>query len=207
MSSLFVTFEGGEGAGKSTQIALTYDWLLSLGYEVITTREPGGTELGKGIRQLLLQSGDAVDRAELLLFAADRSQHVETKIRPRLEQGFIVLCDRYSDSTIAYQHYGRGLDLDLISSLNSIATQGLKPDLTLWLDLDVNIGLDRAKQSSGKPDRMERLSIEFHQRVAQGFRELAEKEIDRIVRINASENIDNIQSQIQTILKSHLVYR
>jgi dTMP kinase len=205
MSSLFVTFEGVEGAGKSTQIALTHDWLISLGHRTVVTREPGGTELGKGLRQLLLQGSDTVNRAELLLFAADRAQHVETLIRPHLAQGSIVLCDRYSDSTIAYQHYGRGLDLDLIASLNQIATQGLLPDLTLWLDLDVEVGLTRA-QSSGKPDRMERLGLEFHQRVAHGFQALAQQNCDRIVRIDASQAIDTIQSQIQTNLKSLITF-
>jgi dTMP kinase len=208
MSGLFVTFEGVEGAGKTTQLKLTEAWLQSLPYQVKTTREPGGTELGTSIRVLLLQGGEVSDRAELLLLMADRAHHVETVIKPNLAQGYIVLCDRYYDSTIAYQGYGRGMDLEQIAQINRIATNGLQPDLTLWFDLDVNVGLSRAKRVSGQPDRMERLDLEFHQRVAQGFRELAEQERDRIVRIEASQNPDQIQLQIQshihTAIKSFL---
>ncbi len=205
MSGLFVTFEGVEGSGKTTQLKLTEAWLRryassmeSLSYQVKTTREPGGTELGTSIRALLLQGGEVSDRAELLLLMADRAHHVEAVIAPSLAQGYMVLCDRYYDSTIAYQGYGRGMDLEEIAQINRIATNGLQPDLTLWFDLDVTLGLSRAKQVSGQPDRMERLDLEFHQRVAQGFRELAEQERDRIVRIDASQNADQIQSQIQS---------
>jgi dTMP kinase len=212
MSGLFVTFEGVEGAGKTTQLKLTEAWLQLLPYQVKpqvkTTREPGGTELGTGIRALLLQGGEVSDRAELLLLMADRAHHVETVIKPSLAQGYIVLCDRYYDSTIAYQGYGRGMDLEQIEQINRIATNGLQPDLTLWFDLDVTVGLSRAKLVSGQPDRMERLDLDFHQRVAQGFRELAEQEHERIVRIDASQNPDQIQSQIQahihTAIKSFL---
>jgi dTMP kinase len=198
MSGLFVTFEGVEGAGKTTQLKLTEAWLRSLSYQVKTTREPGGTELGTGIRALLLQGGEVSDRAELLLLMADRAHHVETVIKPSLAQGFIILCDRYYDSTIAYQGYGRGMDLEQIAQINRIATNGLQPNLTLWFDLDVKVGLSRAKQVSGQPDRMERLDLEFHQRVAGGFRGLAGQERDRIVRIDASQNPDQIQLQIQS---------
>jgi dTMP kinase len=204
MSGLFVTFEGGEGGGKTTQLKLTEAWLRSLDYPVATTREPGGTELGQKIRALLLQGGEVSDRAELLLLMADRAHHVETFIQPHLDRGFIVLCDRYYDSTIAYQGYGRGMDLDAIAQINRIATNGLQPDITLWLDLEVSVGLARAKQVSGNPDRMERLDLEFHQRVAGGFRELATRESDRIVRIDASQTSEAVQTEIQTILKPYL---
>lgn len=202
MSGLFVTFEGVEGAGKTTQLKLTEAWLHALSYQVKTTREPGGTELGTNIRALLLQGGEVSDRAELLLLMADRAHHVETVIQPSLAQGYIVLCDRYYDSTIAYQGYGRGMDLAQIAQINRIATNGLQPDLTLWFDLDIKVGLTRAKQVSGQPDRMERLDLEFHQRVAEGFRKLAEQERDRIVRIDASQNADQIQSQIQSHIRT-----
>lgn len=204
MSGLFVTFEGVEGAGKTTQLKLTEAWLRSRSYQVKTTREPGGTELGTGIRALLLQGGEVSDRSELLLLMADRAHHVETTIAPSLAQGYIVLCDRYYDSTIAYQGYGRGMDLEQIAQINRIATNGLQSDLTLWFDLDVNVGLMRAKQVSGQPDRMERLDLEFHQRVAEGFRELAEQERERIVRIDASQDIDRIQAQIQLQIQAHI---
>ncbi|NJL43235.1 MAG: dTMP kinase [Pseudanabaena sp. SU_2_4] len=202
MSGLFVTFEGVEGAGKTTQLKLTEAWLRSLSYQVKTTREPGGTELGTNIRALLLQGGEVSDRAELLLLMADRAHHVETEIQPSLAQGYVVLCDRYYDSTIAYQGYGRGMDLEQIAQINRIATNGLQPNLTLWFDLDVKVGLGRARQVSGQPDRMERLDLEFHQRVAEGFRELAAQERDRIVRIDASQNTDRIQSQIQSHIRT-----
>ncbi|NJM28646.1 MAG: dTMP kinase [Pseudanabaena sp. RU_4_16] len=202
MSGLFVTFEGVEGAGKTTQLKLTEAWLRSLSYQVKTTREPGGTELGTNIRELLLQGGEVSDRAELLLLMADRAHHVETEIQPSLAQGYVVLCDRYYDSTIAYQGYGRGMDLEQIAQINRIATNGLQPNLTLWFDLDVKVGLGRARQVSGQPDRMERLDLEFHQRVAEGFRELAAQERDRIVRIDASQNTDRIQSQIQSHIRT-----
>ncbi|WP_019501012.1 dTMP kinase [Pseudanabaena sp. PCC 6802] len=204
MSGLFVTFEGGEGGGKTTQLKLTEAWLRSLDYPVTTTREPGGTELGQKIRALLLQGGEVSNRAELLLLMADRAHHVETCIQPHLDRGFIVLCDRYYDSTIAYQGYGRGMDLDAIARINGIATNGLQPDVTLWLDLEVSVGLARAKQVSGNPDRMERLDLEFHQRVVRGFRELAMREGDRIVRVDGSQSSEAVQAEIQTILKPYL---
>jgi dTMP kinase len=207
MSGLFVTFEGIEGAGKTTQLKLTEAWLQSCSYHVKTTREPGGTELGTSIRALLLQGGEVSDRAELLLLMADRAHHVETEIAPNLAEGYIVLCDRYYDSTIAYQGYGRGMDLEQIAQINCIATHGLQPHLTLWFDLDVKVGLSRAKQVSGHPDRMERLDLEFHQRVSLGFRELAAQESDRIVRIDASLNAEQIQSQIRAVLQSHLALK
>lgn len=204
MSGLFVTFEGGEGGGKTTQLKLTEAWLRSLNYPVQITREPGGTELGQKIRALLLQGGEVSDRAELLLLMADRAHHVETFIQPHLDRGSIVLCDRYYDSTIAYQGYGRGMNLDAIAHINRIATNGLQPDITLWLDLEVSVGLARAKHVSGQPDRMERLDLEFHQRVARGFRELATRESDRIARVDASQSSEAVQAEIQTILQQYL---
>ncbi|NEN92400.1 MAG: dTMP kinase, partial [Okeania sp. SIO3H1] len=166
MVGKLIVFEGVEGGGKTTQIQLLKDWLLEkkqsreilskfIDLEVIVTREPGGTKLGQALRELLLNtdiSGEQIqERAELLLYAADRSQHIENLIKPYLKKGAIVLCDRFTDSTIAYQGYGRGLDLDLIQKLNHIATGGLKSDLTFWLDIDVKIGLTRAK-NRGKID-------------------------------------------------------
>ncbi|NET46067.1 dTMP kinase [Okeania sp. SIO2B3] len=218
MIGKFIVFEGVEGGGKTTQIQLLRDWLLEkkqssklfskfIDLEVIVTREPGGTKLGKALRELLLNtdiSGEQIqERAELLLYAADRSQHIENLIKPYLEKGAIVLCDRFTDSTIAYQGYGRGLDLDLIQKLNYIATGGLKSDLTFWLDIDVKIGLTRAK-NRGKIDRMEQADIQFHQRVQQGYQELA-KSNPLIVRIDANLTIDKIQEQIQEVLRKKLI--
>ncbi|GFZ94148.1 dTMP kinase [Okeania sp. KiyG1] len=216
MIGKLIVFEGVEGGGKTTQIQLLRNWLLEkkqssklfskfIDLEVIVTREPGGTKLGQALRELLLNtdiSGEQIqEKAELLLYAADRSQHIENLIKPYLEKRAIVLCDRFIDSTIAYQGYGRGLDLDLIQKLNHIATGGLKNELTFWLDIDVKIGLTRAK-NRGKIDRMEQADIQFHQRVQQGYQELA-KSNPSIVRIDANLTIDKIQEQIQKVLRKN----
>ncbi len=220
MIGKFIVFEGVEGGGKTTQIELLQDWLLETGesrqilpksidldLEVVITREPGGTKLGKALRELLLSPDVLAEKiqetSELLLYAADRAQHIEALIKPCLERGTIVLCDRFIDSTIAYQGYGRGLDVELIKQLNYIATGGLKSDLTFWLDIDVEIGLARAK-SRGNFDRMEQANIEFHRRVQQGYQELA-KNNSLIVRIDANLTREKVQQQIQAIIMQKLV--
>jgi dTMP kinase len=212
MLGKLIVFEGGEGCGKTTQLARAHQWLsqrlnqqLTLKCSLAATREPGGTALGSQIRQLLLtDTGEPMDsRTELLLYAADRAQHVETFLRPHLAQGALILCDRYTDSTVAYQGYGRQLDLDLIHQLNQVATHGLQSDLTLWLDLDVEIGLQRAQQR-GKRDRIEQADLAFHQRVRDGFRALAGEWPDRIVRIDASAGEVAVAEQIQTVLRHWL---
>lgn len=173
---------------------------------VTITREPGGTQLGTKLRSLLLEyNGEApiLSTAELLLYAADRAQHVEEMLKVALASGTIILCDRYTDSTIAYQGYGRGLDLNLIEQLNAIATAGLESDLTIWLDVDVEIGLSRTR-GRGSNDRIEQEAIAFHRRVQQGYRELARKYPHRIVRVDASLSESEVQNQIQTILRQHL---
>jgi dTMP kinase len=221
MRGFFIVLEGGEGSGKTTQLQLTYEWLdrrfssllSAQGNEgseasVILTRQPGGTQLGVSLRQLLLEtprtsSRKVCDRAELLLFAADRAQHVETLIQPSLARGAIVLSDRYIESTIAYQGYGRGLDLDLIHQLNQIATGGRMSDLTLWLDVDPAIGLSRAQQR-GETNAMEQETLAFHQRVRQGYAEIAQTCPERMVRIDAARPIAIIQAEIQAIVESRL---
>ncbi len=204
MIGRFIVFEGVEGAGKTTQIQKTADWLQThydKDKSIITTREPGGTKLGQKIRQLLLDdANDEVDRrTELLLYGADRAQHVASTILPHLDRGNIVLCDRFTDSTIAYQSYGRGFDIDEIDRVNQLATGGLQSDLTFWLDLDVSIGLERVSRR-GQPDRMERANLDFHQRVRQGYQELANIYLDRIVRIDANQSEEIVQLEIQTFL-------
>jgi dTMP kinase len=195
-----IVFEGGEGCGKTTQIHLAKLWLESH-VPVLTTREPGGTPLGGQIRRLLLEPAEEGmnSRTELLLYAADRAQHVERCIRPALAAGQLVLCDRYTDSTIAYQGYGRGLDRGLIDQLNHIATGGLVPDLTLWLDLDVRVGLQRA-QARGQADRMERADSGFHQAVRQGFTEIAAVNPERVVRIEADRSIEDVSEAIKAAI-------
>lgn len=218
MQGRFIGFEGGEGCGKTTQIAQLQEWLHTSGIlaqllasgslsQLITTREPGGTALGREIRQLLLHhpvdTEPLLDRTELLLYAADRAQHVEGFLRPYLAAGALILCDRYTDSTVAYQGYGRKLDRPLIDQLNHIATGGLTSDLTLWLDVDVEVGLGRA-QRRGTADRMERSELDFHQRVRQGFTELAAAHPDRIVRVDANPDVKTVALQIQTIVQQKL---
>jgi dTMP kinase len=212
MQGKLIVFEGVEGCGKTTQIEQIQAWLLNSGLferlrqqgwisQMITTREPGGTLLGKSLRQLLLQpSEEAIqDRAELLLYAADRAQHVEASLKPWLDSGQLILCDRFTDSTIAYQGYGRGLDRRLIDQLNQIATDGLQSHLTFWLDVDVAVGLARAKRRASQ-DRIEQAHLSFHQRVQQGFTELAQAHPDRIVRIDASQPLLQVSDQIQQVL-------
>lgn len=209
MNGKLIVFEGVEGAGKSTEMQRLIHWLQAKCFNIggwVATREPGGTELGKELRSLLLEqrSDELVsDRAELLMYAADRTQHVETFIRPKLAIGTMVFCDRFTDSTIAYQGYGRGLDLGLIQQLNDIATGGLQSDLTFWLDIDVEAGLARVS-ARGKRDRMEQANLEFHQRVQQGFTDLARQNPDRIVRINADRTEDEVAQEIQTIFSAKL---
>ncbi len=205
MDGKLIVFEGVEGCGKTTQLERSRQWLEARHPNVISTREPGGTQLGAGIRQLLLQSEDEPihDRTELLLYAADRAQHVEKFLRPQLERGALILCDRYTDSTIAYQGYGRGLDLKLIDQLNQVATSGLQSDLTLWLDLPVELGFERMKQR-GKRDRIEQASLDFHRRVQAGFVRLAQENPDRIVRIDSSGSEFSVAEQIKAAISQAL---
>lgn len=209
MKGKLIVFEGVEGAGKTTQMQRLIQFLQAncfLTVRLVATREPGGTELGRGLRYLLLKQdgGESVsDRAELLMYAADRAQHVETFLKPELSKGTIVLCDRFTDSTIAYQGYGRGLNLNLIKQLNEIATGGLESDLTLWLDINVEAGLARVRVRGGC-DRIEQADLKFHHLVQQGFAELAEENKSRIVRINADRPEYEVAQEIQTIVTSRL---
>lgn len=180
---MFVTFEGPEGSGKSTAIRAVADLI---GCSCLITREPGAGDVGRRVREILLE-GEAIDaRCELFLFLADRAQHVASVIRPSLERGEVVLCDRHADSTIVYQGYGRGLDLDWLRELNSYATDGLKPDLTLLLDIEPELGLARVADK----DRLDNESIEFHRRVRQGFLYEAQREPDRWTILNAANRPD-----------------
>ncbi|MFP6626200.1 MAG: dTMP kinase [Deltaproteobacteria bacterium] len=196
--SLFVTFEGVEGSGKTTQVALLADHLEKRGHTVVTTREPGGTRETREIRRMLSDPDNPLERtAELLLFLADRAQHVASVLRPALKRGDVVLCDRYSDSTMAYQGYGRCHNLDRVRELNQWASLDLVPDLTIWIDCDVETGLRRAiKKTGGPSDRFEAEPLEFHEHVRAGFVELHRSNPDRIVRIDGSLELEDITAMV-----------
>jgi dTMP kinase len=202
MRGFFVTFEGGEGSGKTTQLKALLGHLMSVGHQVAETRDPGGTVIGNQIRGLLLDGENArMDPlTELLLYEASRAQLVQEVIRPVLEAGRILLCDRFTDSTVAYQGYGRRLDLDLIGRLNALAAGGIRPDLTFLLDLDPVVGLERAKarlaSSRASRDRLEGEALAFHQRVRQGFRALAEAEPERVVVLDAVQSLSDLAAEI-----------
>ena len=203
MPGLFLTFEGGEGSGKTTQLTALLEFLRAAGYDAIATRDPGGTPIGKQIRRILLDRENArlTGTAELFLYEASRAQLVQEVIRPALAQGRIVLCDRFTDSTVAYQGYGRGLDLDLIARLNAVASDGLRPDLTFLLDLDPEVGLARATQRprapDTRPDRIEDELLGFHQRVRSGYRAIAAAEPERVIVVDATGSVGEIESQIR----------
>jgi len=205
---LFVSFEGIEGTGKTIQSKLLYEHFKKTGYTVILTEEPGGTRIGLKIREVLLsvENKGITPVTELLLYNASRAQHIKEVILPALNKGGIVITDRFSDSTVAYQGYGRGIDLKLIDSLERMVTEGLKPDITLLLDLDAEIGLLRNK-GINKTDRLELEDVEFHKRVRKGYLKIAAKELERIKSIDASGNIEEIQRKIIDTITSYIKIR
>jgi dTMP kinase len=205
MSGPFITFEGGEGGGKSTQIGLLREYLKSEGHEIVVTREPGGTPIAERIRTLLLDPENTAltPLAELMLYEAARAQHVGELIAPALEAGKIVLCDRFCDSTVAYQGAGRSLSGESVYALNELATHGLMPDITLLMDLPPETGLNRAK-GDAQGDRIEKESIDFHTRVREGFLLLAENHPERIHTIDALKSVEEISITIRDIIASAL---
>ena len=208
---MLITFEGVEGAGKTTQINNLKTYLVNKGFNTIITRQPGGSILGGKIRSLILdpdQEDKPSNLAELLLYIADRAHHVETIIEPALAKNIIVLCDRYIDSTIAYQGYARGNDLEKLAYLNSIATKDLKPDLTIVMDLDPEIGLKRAhKRNNAQLDRIELEKIDFHKKVRNGFLEIAQKEPHRVKVVDASKSEEAISIIIIDLVLNFLLLR
>jgi len=205
MRGLFVTFEGIEGSGKTTIAKRTSEHLIGEGYNAIFTREPGGTKIGREIRRLLLdpENSGIHPVTELLLYFADRSEHVRKVISPALKRGDIIICDRFSDSTLAYQGFGRGIDIDMLNDLDRIARDGVKPDLTFVFDLDVRTGLQR-NILINKSDRFEMEEIAFHERVRKGYLRIAEKEPDRVRVIDALQPLDSVWEEIRVIIKSYL---
>lgn len=196
---MFITFEGSEGSGKSTQIKILATHLRQRGYEVLVTREPGGTHIGEQVRYCLhdVKNKEMTAAAEALLYSASRSQLVREVIAPALEKGIIVICDRYSDSTIAYQGYGRQLDLEALTTITHFATGGLKPDLTILFDIDVEEGLSRRTAGGEEMNRMDLQEIGFYKRVRNGYQELVKKEPERWVTVDASRPPDEIQNIVR----------
>ena len=208
MAGKLIVFEGVEGCGKTTQLQQTHLWLQDTfaNKKIVTTREPGDTELGLGLRQLLLSLKNQqpiYPSAELLLYAADRAQHVQEVLMPNLARETIILCDRYTDSTIAYQGYGRGLSRSIIDQLNFFATNGLESNLTIWLDVDVEVSLARTRLR-GTTDRIEQADLAFHQRVQDGYNQLAQAFPHRIKRVDASLDLQAVQAQIRELLQQYL---
>ncbi len=205
--SLFITFEGPDGSGKSTQIQLLSAALRAAGYDVLDVREPGGTPISEQIRDVVhsLRNREMSDRAECLLYNAARAQLVDQVIVPHLRQrGGIVLCDRYADSTVAYQGYGRGLDLAAVKNVIAFATHNLKPDVTFYLDIDVEAGIERRKRGRGEWNRLDDEALEFHRRVRDGYLQLMAEEPERWVKIDAARSVEEIQAEIRAEVERKL---
>jgi dTMP kinase len=204
---MFIAFEGIEGSGKTTHVDLLSDYLREKGHEVVTTREPGGTPVGEALRSVLLRKDlHVLPLTELLVFLASRAQHVEEVIRPALDKGSIVLCDRFIDASFAYQGYGRGIDLGIIETLNRLVTKGVRPNLTILLDCAVDIGLAR-KSADGNLDRFEKEDLSFHNRIRNAYLELAEDDPKRYVVLNAKNDLTGTQAvireKVEKLLKTH----
>ncbi|NII50113.1 dTMP kinase [Frigoribacterium endophyticum] len=205
MAGLFVTFEGGDGSGKTTQAGLLESWLTGQGRGVVRTREPGGTDLGLELREIVLhRRGHIAPRAEALLYAADRAQHVETLVRPALERGDVVVQDRYIDSSVAYQGAGRVLGGDEVRDLSRWAVEGLAPDLTVLLDLDEAAARSRLDASRTTYDRLEAEAQDFHARVRAAFLAIAEAEPERVLVVDATQPVDaiaaSVRARVETLL-------
>ena len=197
---LFITFEGADGCGKTTQLMLLDEYFNKAGRKTLLTREPGAGILGAKIREILLNyDGEVSPNCESFLFLADRAQHVDCIIKPALEEGTIVLCDRYTDSTLAYQGYGRELDIERIKYLNNLATSGLKPDLTIVFDVDIETSLSRVGKSK---DRMESAGVDFFNRVRRGYLEIAKQEPDRVKIIDSSDTIENVHRKVIELVEN-----
>lgn len=198
-TGLFITFEGADGCGKTTQLNLLKTYLESQGEEVLVTREPGGKGLGEKFREILLNyDGVVSERCESFLFLADRAQNIDTIVKPAVNSGKIVLCDRHIDSSVAYQGYGRGLDIEEIKQLNTLATGGLLPDLTLVFDIDIETSMQRVGKEK---DRMESAGDAFFDKVRNGYLELAKQEPERIKVVNATESIEQIHKKVVEIFE------
>lgn len=198
MRGLFITFEGGDGSGKSTQSALLVEWLEQRGRTVVTTREPGGTQLGSELREIVLHSrGDIVPKSEALIYAADRAHHVATIVRPAIQRGDIVVQDRYLDSSVAYQGVARGLGAEAVRDISLWAVDQLLPDLTVLLDLDETLGRGRLDASRSRYDRLEAQEQEFHARVREAYLDLAAAEPERFLVVDATRAVEAIAEDVR----------
>jgi dTMP kinase len=205
MAGLFITLEGGDGSGKSTQAELLSDWLVDSGRAVVRSREPGGTELGVELREIVLhRRGHIAPRAEALIYAADRAHNIATKVRPAVERGDIVIQDRYLDSSVAYQGAGRVLDADEVRNVSLWATEDFLPDLTILLDLDETVGRARLDEARTKYDRLEAEERDFHARVRAGYLALAQREPDRFLVLPATDSVEAIASTIRARVENLL---
>jgi dTMP kinase len=203
---MFITLEGPEGSGKTSQLPALVEFLRGAGYDIVVTREPGGTAVGDQIRAVLmnLNNQSIVPRTEILLFLAARAQHVEELIRPALAAGKVVLCDRYGDSTLAYQGFGHRTDLKTLQTLLDFSTGGLKPDLTLLVDVPVEVGMARKRANSSEWNRLDAYDLAFHERVRQGYFALAEAEPDRWMILDATEEQEQVQVALRRAIMSRL---
>ena len=205
---MLVTFEGIEGSGKTTQVELLCKYLSDKGYQVVKTREPGGTALGEALRRVLLQKDlNVLPLSELLIFMAVRSQHMEEVIMPALSRGAVVICDRFVDATYAYQGYGRGVDLGIIATLNRLVTKGVTPNLTILLDCDVDVGLRRKVLDGCQSDRFEQEEVAFHEQIRRGYLKLVEEDEKRFFVVNGKVDIGAthmaIRERVEKLLESH----
>ena len=199
---LFITFEGADGCGKTTQLKLLAEYLTNKGLEVVITREPGAKGLGEKVREILLNyDGEVSDRCESFLFLADRAQHIDMIINPAIAQGKIILCDRHTDSSVAYQGYGRGLSIERINMLNDLAVNGRYPDMTLVFDIDVETSMKRV---GDEKDRMESAGMEFFNRVRNGYLEIAKQEPNRVKVLDARKSIDEIHKDVIELIEELL---
>jgi len=202
----FITLEGPDGSGKTTQAQLLVKWLRDQGHDALLTREPGGTEIGNQIRDILHDSDNAAmdARTEFLLYSASRAQHVSELILPSLAAGKLVVSDRYADSSLAYQGYGRGLDLEMLEDITRFATTGLRPDLTIYFDIAAGEGIQRRLLSGEDLNRMDAEALAFHRRVRAGYLELAEAEPERWQILDARRPVDEVQADVRAVVGSHL---
>lgn len=200
--SKFITFEGPEGSGKTTVIREITQRLESEGWEVVVTREPGGVKTGEDIRKILLEGEAIDDRSEALLFAASRREHLVNKVLPALREGKVVLCDRYIDSSLAYQGYARGIGVEEVRSINEFAINGLYPDLTLYLDIRASVGIQRINDNQRTQNRLDREKLDFHEKVVEGYRQIIHNKPNRFAVINAEQSIEEVvNSAYESIIK------